>query len=154
MTIGKTAVSPDWRELRGEACVANAPNLSGHPCKPPRPAQPRVVFPRAPVRPTPLTRKKEIAMTKSGHKDTGADAGTGADTGADTDTDAGTDTGADTDAGADTAADPAAAPDAGRLNPSPKGPVPLVRGWQLVKRPPVWGGRRPFFTRWGKCNAC
>ena len=25
MTIGKTATNPDWRELRGEACVVRAP---------------------------------------------------------------------------------------------------------------------------------
>jgi len=88
--------------------VANAPSLSGHPCKPPRPAQPRVVFPRAPVRPTPLTRKKEITMTKSRHKDTGtdtdADTGTGTDAGTDADTDAGTGAGTGTDADADAGA--------------------------------------------------
>jgi len=77
-------------------------------------------------------------MTKSHHKDT------------DTGTDAGT--GTDPDAG--TVTDAATAPAAARLNPSQKGPVPFARCWLVVKRPPVWGGRRPFFTRWGKCNAC
>ena len=80
--------------------MAYAPSLSGHPCKPTRPAQPRVVFPRAPVRPTPLTRKKEITMTKSHPKDTGTD----------TDTDTGADTGADTGPDAVTDTDAAAAP--------------------------------------------
>ena len=36
MTIGKTATNPDWRELRGEACVVKAlkcirPHLQAEP---------------------------------------------------------------------------------------------------------------------------
>jgi hypothetical protein len=46
-----TATPADWRELRGAACVAPPPSPSGHICKPPRPAEPRVVFPKAPCIP-------------------------------------------------------------------------------------------------------
>jgi len=49
VTIGKTARRSDWRELRGAPCVAPAHSPSGHLCKAPRPAEPRVVFFRAPV---------------------------------------------------------------------------------------------------------
>jgi len=76
----------------GRLAWPKLPSPCGHLCKPTRPAEPRVAFRRAPGRPTPLTRKKEITMTKSRHKDT--DAGTV------TDTDAGTATATDADAGA------------------------------------------------------
>ena len=68
--------------------------------------------------PTPLTRKKEITMTKSRHNDTvagtdsgtGTGTGTGTDTGIDTDTDTAAATGAATDAGTAAATDAANAP--------------------------------------------
>ncbi len=78
----------------GRLAWPKLPSPSGHLCKPTRPAEPRVAFRRAPGRPTPLTRKKEITMTKS-HTVTDADTGTAADTDADT----GTAADADADAG-------------------------------------------------------
>jgi len=50
MTIGKTATNPDWRELRGEACVVRAtkcirPHLQAEPFD----AAPCRAFFRAPV---------------------------------------------------------------------------------------------------------
>ena len=77
----------------GRLAWPKLPSPSGHLCKPTRPAEPRVAFRRAPVRPTPLTRKKEIAMTKSRHKDAGTDTDTATDPGTDADADTGTDTG-------------------------------------------------------------
>ena len=77
MTIGKTATRSDWaRAPRGGLRGQNSP-----------------VHPATFASPTPLTRKKEITMTKS-HTVTDADTGTAADTDADTGTAADADTNA------------------------------------------------------------
>jgi len=52
--------------VEGRLAWPNLPGLSGHLCKPTRPAEPRVAFSRAPGRkPDPTHSEKEITSTRS-----------------------------------------------------------------------------------------